>query len=85
LSRCAAGGGTRGMVVATLSAGRNVMTLRSRLRALLRDDSGQDLMEYALLVSLIAMVAYGAVQLTGTSINTFFTNIAATVGSVSTP
>jgi len=53
------------------------MYLISRLRALRRDASGQDLLEYALLVALIALVAYGAVQLTGTNVNTIFANIAA--------
>ena len=48
----------------------------TRLRALKRDTSGQDLLEYALLVALIALVAFGAVQLAGTSVNTIFTNIA---------
>ena len=35
-------------------------------------DSGQDLLEYALLVSLIAMVAIGAVTEVGNTINTVF-------------
>jgi pilus assembly protein Flp/PilA len=38
----------------------------------LRDDSGQDLLEYALLVALIALVAVGAVTTVGTTINTVF-------------
>jgi Flp pilus assembly pilin Flp len=36
------------------------------------DDSGQDLLEYALLVALIAMVALGAVQTVGATINGVF-------------
>ena len=55
--------------------------LTTYLRALRRDTAGQDLLEYALLVALIALVAYGAVELTGTNVNTIFTNIAAKVGS----
>jgi len=51
------------------------------LRALRRDTGGQDLLEYALLVALIALVAYGAVELTGTNVNTLFGNIATKVGS----
>ena len=46
------------------------------VRALVRDDSGQDLLEYALLVALIALVAFGAVQLAGSSVNNIFSNIA---------
>jgi Flp pilus assembly pilin Flp len=38
----------------------------------LASDSGQDLLEYALLVSLIAMVAIGAVTKVGDTINTVF-------------
>ena len=57
------------------------MNLITRLRALKRDTSGQDLLEYALLVALIALVAYGAVELTGTNVNTIFTNVAAKVGA----
>jgi pilus assembly protein Flp/PilA len=41
-----------------------------------RNEEGQDLLEYALLVALIALVAVGAVTLAGGSVNTIFTNIA---------
>ena len=51
-------------------------TLLTRLRALTRDDSGQDLLEYALLVALIAIVAYGAVQTSGQQVNSLYTKIA---------
>ena len=50
--------------------------LITRMRALTRDDSGQDLLEYALLVALIALVAVAAVQSSGQAVNTIFTNIA---------
>ena len=40
-----------------------------------RDQEGQALVEYALIISLIALVAFGALQLTGTSIKTIFTGI----------
>ncbi len=39
-------------------------------------DEGQDLLEYALLVALIALVAVGAVTAAGVQINTIFTNVA---------
>jgi Flp pilus assembly pilin Flp len=52
------------------------MTFINRLRALVRDDQGQDLLEYALLTGLIALVAYGAVELTGTSVMDIFNSIA---------
>lgn len=40
--------------------------------AALVDESGQDLLEYALLVALIALVALGAVRTVGTTVNTVF-------------
>jgi pilus assembly protein Flp/PilA len=58
------------------------MNLITRLRALKRNTAGQDLLEYALLVALIALVCYGAVQLAGTNVNTIFTNIATKLGTV---
>jgi pilus assembly protein Flp/PilA len=51
------------------------MKLMTRMRALVRDDAGQDLLEYALLVGLIALVAVVAVTATGTSVSDIFTNI----------
>ncbi len=41
-------------------------------KAIARDESGQDLMEYGLLAALIALVAIGAVTSVGDAINTFF-------------
>jgi pilus assembly protein Flp/PilA len=45
------------------------------MRALTRDDSGQDLLEYALLVALIALVAVAAVTSTGQSVNKIFDTV----------
>jgi pilus assembly protein Flp/PilA len=53
------------------------MEFITRLRALARGDEGQDLLEYALLVALIALVAVAAVTLTGTNVNAIFVKIAA--------
>ena len=50
--------------------------LIARMRTLLRDASGQDLLEYALLVALIALVAYAAVYSSGQQVNSIFTTIA---------
>jgi Flp pilus assembly pilin Flp len=44
---------------------RTAAVLRNR-----RSDDGQDLLEYALLVSLIVITALGAVDLLGTTIKT---------------
>jgi Flp pilus assembly pilin Flp len=42
------------------------------LHRLLRIDDGQDLLEYAMLASLIALVALGAVTILGETLNRFF-------------
>ena len=42
-----------------------------------RNEEGQDLLEYALLVALIALVCVGAITLAGTNVNSIFGNIAA--------
>ena len=52
------------------------MNLINRLRALLRSESGQDLLEYAMLVALIAIVCYIAVEAAGTAVFNVFNNIA---------
>ena len=57
------------------------MAFINQLRRFVQDESGQDLLEYALLVALIALVAYGAVQLTGTNVNAIFSSIAGKLGT----
>lgn len=44
-----------------------------------RNDEGQDLLEYALLVALIAIVAVGAVTAAGTQVSNIFGQIAAAI------
>ena len=57
------------------------MSLITFVRSFAKNDSGQDLLEYALLVALIALVAFGAVKLAGNAVNTIFSNIAQTLTS----
>ena len=59
------------------------MKWQSALRALAIDDSGQDLLEYALLVGLIALVAVLAVTSTGASVNRIFQAISNSLANVS--
>jgi len=47
------------------------------INSVARKDEGQDLLEYALLVALIALVAVGAITLAGTNVNVIFGRIAA--------
>lgn len=44
-----------------------------------RDEDGQDLLEYALLVALIALIAVGGVQAAGLRVNEIFTAIVAAI------
>ena len=57
---------------------RNAMLLNAiaRFRALIRDDDGQDLIEYALIGSLIAIVAIATIGDAGTEVGRLWTNIA---------
>ncbi len=52
------------------------MHFMNRLRAFVRDEEGQDLIEYALLVALISLVAVAAVTTAGSAVNNIFTSIA---------
>ena len=52
-----------------------------RLPRLLRDDEGQDLIEYALLLGLISLVAVAALISTGTNVNSIFTQISGYLGT----
>jgi pilus assembly protein Flp/PilA len=53
-----------------------MLKLYTRFQTLARNEEGQDLLEYALLVALIALVAVGAITLAGTNVNTIFGRIA---------
>ena len=46
---------------------------------LVKDDSGQDLLEYALLVALIALVVIGAVTAAGLQVQAVFNAIVAAI------
>jgi pilus assembly protein Flp/PilA len=52
-----------------------MMNLIARLQSFQRDDEGQDLVEYAMLVALIALICVAGVTAAGTSVNTLFSGI----------
>jgi pilus assembly protein Flp/PilA len=52
------------------------MDFIARFKKLVIAEDGQDLLEYALLVALIALVAVGAVTLAGTNVNKIFGSVA---------
>jgi pilus assembly protein Flp/PilA len=56
-----------------------LINLLSRLRQ--RDEEGQALVEYALILGLIAVFAIGALQLLGTNVSTVLQTIASDIGS----
>ena len=53
------------------------MEFIARLKKFVHGEEGQDLLEYALLVALIALVAVAAITTAGSNVNTIFTQIAA--------
>jgi pilus assembly protein Flp/PilA len=69
------------VIMATRLKERDVMNLKNLvyyLRAKLgKNESGQDLLEYALLVALIALVSVGVITSTGSGVQSIFTDISA--------
>jgi pilus assembly protein Flp/PilA len=56
------------------------MNLMTRLRRRLRGTAGQDLLEYALLVALIALVCVVVITSTGTNVEGIFSKISTELG-----
>ena len=52
-----------------------MMNLVTRMRAFAVNDEGQDLLEYALLIALIALVCVGVITTAGTNVQAVFGNI----------
>lgn len=55
----------------------NALSIRAALTGMRDDETGQDLLEYAMLVALIVLVAVGAVGTVGNTISTLFWNVIA--------
>jgi pilus assembly protein Flp/PilA len=49
------------------------------LTTMIRDEEGATMVEYGLLVALIALVALGAIQTLGINLSTMFTSVANTL------
>jgi pilus assembly protein Flp/PilA len=56
------------------------LTLYVKLQTLVTREEGQDLVEYALLVALIALAAIVGVKNVATAVNSVFTNISNSLG-----
>lgn len=59
-----------------------MMNVLARLHALVRDDKGQDLIEYALLAGLISLIAVVAMTNAGTQVNRVWQAIEAALTAV---
>jgi pilus assembly protein Flp/PilA len=57
------------------------LKLSAKMQTLMMRDEGQDLIEYALVVALIAMAATAGMKTLATDINTAFVNIGTTLGT----
>jgi pilus assembly protein Flp/PilA len=61
----------------------SLWNLYIKMRNLVREDDGQDLIEYALVVALIAFAATAGMNSVASSINNAFSNLALTLNSYS--
>jgi pilus assembly protein Flp/PilA len=55
------------------------LNLYLKVRELLDHEEGQDLVEYALLITLVALAAVGGIRHVASAVNTVFTNISTTL------
>lgn len=60
------------------------MDRSSLLTRLLREEEGQSMTEYGLVIGLVAVAAIVALQAMGTNINTMLNSIATKLGSIPT-
>ena len=56
--------------------------MKDLLKSCINDDSGQDLIEYALLAGFISIVAVTAITNLGTGINTFYEDVEVQVNAI---
>jgi len=57
-----------------------ILKVRMKVQGLMHGDEGQDLVEYALLVSLIALAAISGVKHVATAVNIVFSNVSSSLG-----
>ena len=53
--------------------------MRKLLRQLWRNEEGQDIAEYAVMLAVILVLVVGTVRLIGTQSNTVFSNVASSI------
>ena len=49
--------------------------MRNMVKRFVREDAGQDMIEYSLLAAFISIIAWATVQAIGTDVGTMYTNI----------
>jgi Flp pilus assembly pilin Flp len=59
-------------------------TMMAHLSALTRDDSGQDLIEYALLAAFLSLAAAGGAAAVGLSLDGWYTAVSGTIDTMNT-
>ena len=58
--------------------------MKNLLVRFIRDEEGQDLIEYALLAAFLSLAAATGASLLGGSLNTWYSTVSATVGDMNT-
>jgi pilus assembly protein Flp/PilA len=53
--------------------------MKNLLVRFVRDEKGQDLVEYAMLLAFIALIAIAGVQELGNTVDSFFSNVSSTL------
>src|SRR5436190_7733348 len=73
---CFGADGLRYTVLIQLSVDGGSIRMKNIMISLVRDEQGQDLIEYALLAGLIAVICVGAVTLAGSKVSALFSQVA---------
>ncbi len=53
--------------------------MKQILQGLLRDEQGQDIAEYAVMLAVILVIVVGTIRLIGSNANTVFSNVASSI------
>jgi pilus assembly protein Flp/PilA len=59
---------------------KTILKVRLKFQDLVHGEEGQDLVEYALLVALIALAAISGVKHVATAVNLVFSNVSSSLG-----
>jgi Flp pilus assembly pilin Flp len=62
-----------------LHGGRRGVTVTYAIRSLWRDEKGQDIAEYAVMLAVILVLVIGTIRLVGTNANTTFSRVASSI------